>query len=180
MKVGDRVGRKYADKLKWKKAVKKDYRSIYIEDKQFIGYAAGIKFLEIEGPMKRKYFGKDLTLIDRNYIWLELFPLDKKHCITAKYNDKREIVKWYIDIVSGVGLDRGVPYMEDMYLDLDLLPSGEMEILDEDELEEAYRDGKIDEKTYRETKNSMEDFLRQLDINSLTNLCDDCLGKLNF
>lgn len=36
-----------------------------------------------------------------------------------------------------------MPYFDDLYLDVVLLPSGDMYLLDEDELEEAYANGNI-------------------------------------
>ena len=101
---------------------------------------------------------------DKDYIWLEIFPLDKKYCITAKYNDKKELIKWYIDIVSSVGLDDGVPYMEDMYLDLDISPRGEINILDRDELDMALRNKSIKTKEYNLALDEMNDFVDGFDL----------------
>lgn len=172
------MGRKYANKIKWKKAIDTEYNSIYYEDEIFNGYIAYIKFLEVEGPLVKTYFNRKMITADKDYIWLEIFPLDKKHCITAKYNDKREIIKWYIDIVSGVGIDNGVPYMEDMYLDLDLLPTGELKVLDRDELDEAFAKELISREDYENTIREMDDFLYNLDIDSLIDFCNECLDRL--
>lgn len=164
MRVGEIMRRKYANKIKWKKVRKKEYNSIYYEDEDFRGYIAYIKFLEVESPLVKNYFGREMITADKDYIWLEIFPLDKKYCITAKYNDKKELIKWYIDIVSSVGLDDGVPYMEDMYLDLDISPRGEINILDRDELDMALRNKSIKIEEYNLALDEMNNFVDGFDL----------------
>ncbi|WP_191277314.1 DUF402 domain-containing protein, partial [Neobacillus kokaensis] len=54
----------------------------------------------------------------------------------------------YIDICLDNGLDRDIPWMEDLFLDIVLLPSGEVFLKDDDELEEAVVKGIIDKSLY--------------------------------
>ncbi len=44
--------------------------------------------------------------------------------------------------------DRGLPYFDDLYLDVVLLPNGKMYVLDEDELEDAYKNGDVTKEEY--------------------------------
>ncbi|MFS1511588.1 DUF402 domain-containing protein [Chengkuizengella sp. SCS-71B] len=53
-----------------------------------------------------------------------------------------------IDICNRNGIENGVPWIEDLFIDIVVLPSGEVEQLDEDELKEAYQSGFIDKRLF--------------------------------
>ena len=54
------------------------------------------------------------------------------------FNEKVTIIQWYIDICIQNGVENGRPFWDDLYLDLIVLPYGEMIQKDADELEEAW------------------------------------------
>jgi predicted RNA-binding protein associated with RNAse of E/G family len=54
------------------------------------------------------------------------------------FDDQERIVEWYIDTCRSQGItDQGVPWFDDLYLDVVVLKDGEVFLLDEDELEDA-------------------------------------------
>jgi len=56
-------------------------------------------------------------------------------------------VQWYIDICKTQGVtEQQVPWFDDLFLDIVVLPGGETLLLDEDELEEALDEGQITER----------------------------------
>lgn len=58
--------------------------------------------------------------------------------MTIMFDDKWNLLQWYFDIARNIcKYDLGVPYSEDLYLDVVVLPNGIFYILDEEELEEA-------------------------------------------
>ncbi|MFJ7932695.1 DUF402 domain-containing protein [Peribacillus sp. NPDC096448] len=75
-------------------------------------------------------------------------PLRKKHSVTTMFDINGNIVQWYIDVCLGNGVDNDIPYLDDLYLDIILLPSGEIIQKDADELEEAFLNGIIDKSLY--------------------------------
>ncbi len=77
--------------------------------------------------------------------WLQQFPIDKHHSVTTVFDEKGQIVQWYIDIcyMNGVGEDN-VPWMDDLFLDIIVMPSGEVIQKDSEELDEALFNGTID------------------------------------
>ena len=81
-------------------------------------------------------------------MWLQQFPSDKNHSMTVIFDAKGDVVQWYVDICHCNGSDEDKPWMDDLYLDLVLLPSGEIIELDADELEEALSQGIIDQSQY--------------------------------
>lgn len=55
--------------------------------------------------------------------------------MTAVINEKGKIVQWYYDITLSNGLtEDGIPYFDDLYLDVIVLPNMKVYILDEEEL----------------------------------------------
>ncbi|MGA5692669.1 DUF402 domain-containing protein [Cytobacillus pseudoceanisediminis] len=81
-------------------------------------------------------------------MWLQQFPLEKNHTVTTMFNANGEIVQWYIDICYKNSIENNIPWMDDLFLDIVLLPSGEIIEKDAEELEEAYKMGIIDRSLY--------------------------------
>ena len=93
--------------------------------------------------------GKNLCLANNGYIWIQHFPKDCNYALTTMFNEKHEIIQWYLDICNGNKINSlGIPYYDDLYLDVVLLPTGEILLLDEDELEQALRDNDITKAQY--------------------------------
>lgn len=59
-----------------------------------------------------------------------------------------KIVQWYIDICYQNGIENNVPWMDDLFFDIIVLPSGDVIQKDIEELEEALSEGVIDEFFY--------------------------------
>lgn len=64
------------------------------------------------------------------------------------FDEKGNIIQWYIDITTHNGIEDGVPYMEDLYLDLIKLASGEVIKKDIDEIEKALLEEEITKEIY--------------------------------
>lgn len=64
------------------------------------------------------------------------------------FDSDGKIVQWYIDLCDNIGTENGIPRMDDLFLDIVVLPSGELFQLDADELDEAYSSGTISHTTY--------------------------------
>ena len=54
-----------------------------------------------------------------------------------------KIVEWYIDMCKENGIEDGMPYEDDLFLDVVIVPDGRINILDEDELLDAEKNGII-------------------------------------
>ncbi len=65
-------------------------------------------------------------------------PQNDWYCITAMMDENGKVLLWYIDMTAKQGIDvDGVPYFDDLYLDLVVYPDGTIIVDDMDELEEA-------------------------------------------
>jgi predicted RNA-binding protein associated with RNAse of E/G family len=76
-------------------------------------------------------------------------PDNEKWCVSAVYNTSNEIVEWYFDMTKENSIDeQGIPYYDDLYLDIAISPDFRIVILDEDELREALELKEITQSDY--------------------------------
>ena len=128
--------KRYATSTNNLKIVKDESLKIrHVNNSDFKGDIALIKFNKMYKPYMVE--NVNLCIADDNYKWLEFYDYNKKYKLTAMYNEKNEIVEWYFDIARKIGNENGIPYEDDLYLDVVLTPTEEIILLDEKELKEA-------------------------------------------
>ncbi len=143
--------RKFSDRANWRRIVNRTYSCRTCREDEFTGLVTYYHIHKLRDPLMKAYKGKKLCLADENYLWLQHFPARERFVVTTMFDDKGHVVQWYIDICRKQGTtDQGVPWFDDLYLDIVVLPSGEVMLLDEDELEDAVKSGEI-------TRNEAED-----------------------
>lgn len=92
-----------------------------------------------------KFIIKDgLCVMDNGYYVLEIVPKNDNYAMRLFFNDKKEPLEYYFDICKNSRLDEisNVPCYDDLYLDITYL-DGEINILDEKELMDAFDNGDI-------------------------------------
>lgn len=112
-----------------------------------------------------------LKVIDNGYYILELLPKNKNYAMRVYFNEKKEIIEYYFDITLGNGIDEEtkIPYYDDAFTDITVC-NDDIEVLDEDELDEALNNGVVTieeydkikfetEKLYKEIKNKTNDYM---------------------
>ena len=107
-----------------------------------------------------------LKIIDNGYYIMEILPKSENYAIRIYFNEKKNIIEYYIDITNGCGLDEesNIPYYDDLYLDI-TITNGEIEIIDEDELEHAYQNNLIDTDTYNRAINVKDTLINEIKNN---------------
>lgn len=131
--------RKYADRPNWSKIIDKSYSNIFIDEENFCGYVAFLSLNKVTEQLWVTYGDNRVCIVDDGYVWLQHFPVQGEVVLTATYDREGQLVQCYFDIVKSVGsTEEGIPYCDDLFLDVVALPNGEIYVLDEDELEEAY------------------------------------------
>src|SRR5690606_26499018 len=99
---------------------------------------------ELKEPLYKEYNGKKICLADQGYIWMQHYPKGEHFVVTTMFDDQGKVVQWYIDICKTQGLtEQRVPWFDDLYLDVVVLPSGEIFLMDEDELQDAFIAGDV-------------------------------------
>lgn len=108
------------------------------------GYVGLIAIKEVSEIQIWRFHGEDITVCDKGIKWLSILPENDFYCITAMMNEKNEILLWYIDMIAEQGTDeKGIPFFDDLYLDLVVYPNGLIIEDDMDELNEALSLGDI-------------------------------------
>ena len=65
-------------------------------------------------------------------------------------SETEEVLLWYIDMIAAQGVDLdGVPYFDDLYLDLVVYPDGTIIVDDMDELEDALENNNITQEQFK-------------------------------
>ena len=133
------------------------------DNTDFVGDIALIKF----NKMNKPYMVENLKLCmaNNNYKWLEIYDYNKKYRLTAMYNENNEIIEWYFDIARKIGKDNGMPYEDDLYLDVVVTPTGDIILLDEDELKKAFDRFEVNESDYDMAYNEAKKLIELLEDN---------------
>lgn len=163
--------RKFGDRSDWKRVLNKDYVQTSIESEYFNGYVTLIRIVKVSDPLYVEYNGEKICIVDDGYSWLQQFPSGRNHSVTTMFDSKGNIVQWYIDICLQNGVsENNVPWMDDLFLDLIVLPSGEVINKDTEQLEEALSNGIINKKLYdlaREESTMLNELIKRKEFTLL-------------
>lgn len=132
----------------------------------FVGDVALIKFNKMNKPYMIENI--HLCMANDNYKWLEFYDYNKKYMLTAMYNKDNEIIEWYFDIARKIGKEKGMPYEDDLYLDVVLTPKGDIKLLDEDELKDAFDRFEVNKSDYEMAYNEAKQLMNRLQNNKHT------------
>jgi predicted RNA-binding protein associated with RNAse of E/G family len=166
--------RTFADRPNWTRVLEKRFKLTYLEEKHFKGYISIIYIDKVKQPLVIEVAGKDLQLANNGFVWIQHFPENCNYALTTMINEKQEVVQWYFDICDGNRINSsGMPYYDDLYLDVVLVPTGEILLLDEDELEQALKDKDITKEQYElayfQAKKLIHDIQKNKEILPLNN-----------
>jgi predicted RNA-binding protein associated with RNAse of E/G family len=141
--------RKYTGKPNKKYIKSSDSKIIRIDDINIKGYVAFLKIFEVNVPFYVKLNDKKICLYDNGYSELNYLPDNQNWQMYALYDNNGKIIDWYFDITKENAIDEeGNPYCDDLYLDIVLMPDGQVIILDEDELFDSYNNEIINQNEY--------------------------------
>lgn len=162
--------RTYADRPNWTRVLEKRFNITHIENKELNGYLSITHIDKVREPLIIDVGGKNLCLANEGHIWTQYFPKGSNYALTTMFNEKHEIIQLYFDICCGNKVNSsGMPYYDDLYLDVVLVPTGEILLLDEDELEQALEENDITKAQY--------DFA-YLEVNNLIEYISDNKNEL--
>ena len=153
--------KRYADRFVGNRA-NADLRIISISDDYFSGDIYFYKFIDVKDKL---LIPNGKCIMDNNYKWLEFYDYSSKVKLTAIYDENSEIIEWYFDIAREIGKDNGIPYEDDLYLDVVVTPSGEIILLDEDELKEAFNKREMTKEEYENAYEEAKQLMNKLKNN---------------
>ena len=141
----------YADRRNDTNIIEKEFMIQNINSRGFVGKASLINLKQIKNEfIVTRPNGKRDLLMAKDYHLMTLFPKEESYCITVMYDAKWQLLQWYFDIAKDkCQYDaNAIPYSEDAYLDIVVLPDGTYYTLDENELEDAYQQKIITKEEY--------------------------------
>ena len=130
-----------------------------VKDKDFNG---DVYYIYFKRAIKPYVLDNGICVLDNNYKYIEFYDYNSKVKLTAMYNEKSEIIEWYFDIARKIGKENGIPYEDDLYLDVLLRPDGEVILLDEDDLMEAYNRKEISQEDYEEAYKIANELIKKI------------------
>ena len=144
----------------WKCIISKDIFEKRVNSELLDGYIGLIEIKEVSEAQIWEFNGEDIVVCDKGRKWLSILPQDDWYCITAMMGEEGNILLWYIDMIAKQGIDAdGIPYFDDLYLDLVVYPDGTIVVDDMDELEDALLKKDITQEQYNlaiETSNRLQ------------------------
>lgn len=97
---------------------------------------------------------------------MQHFPEGEGYSVTTVFNAENQVIQWYIDICKQNGYcSVNGPWMDDLYLDLIVLPTGEIIEKDIEELEAAWNDRIISDQDYEEAWTVFRELKRMIEDN---------------
>ena len=122
----------------------------------------------VEQPYSVYINGERVKKLDKDFTIIEYTPLDKKYNVRIHVNDKKEIVEYYFDIIAENKIKDGIPFYNDLYLDVVYFqPAATKEgtyiqLVDCNELEEALKENIIDKEQFDMAYIEAEKLMKEL------------------
>jgi uncharacterized protein len=134
-----------ADRPWWARVTARRFTVQSFATPEFHGVATLLCIDAVREPLWIEGQGQRFCICDTGYTWVQHFPIGAHYAVTTQFDAQGQVIQWYIDICHRHWLDeRGVPWWEDLYLDVLAFPTGACAIVDADELDEALQHGVID------------------------------------
>jgi hypothetical protein len=141
--------RRSATRLPWPRVLERRFVQRAIQNTNFNGQVTLFCIDAVREPLWVDWQGQRLCIVDAGYTWLQQFPTGSHHTVTAQFDADGKLIQWCIDICLQHGVDQeGVPWWDDLYLDLLVSPKGECHVVDHDELGAALQNGVIHHAQY--------------------------------
>lgn len=112
------------------------------------------EFREVTAPYYMYINGELVKKIDKNFTLVEYTPLNENYNVRGMIDDKLNILEYYFDITDGNVVEDGIPYYDDLYLDVVFYQecatksSTYINLEDRNDLSDALKSGQIDQEKY--------------------------------
>lgn len=156
-------------KRRFANSVEGDYFQERIEQEDFKGYVCYVKIKNVKKPLIVNNGQTEICIKDNNYEWFLVYPDNGKYAMTIMFDDNNKLIEWYFDIAKKVGVEKGIPYEDDLYLDMIITPEGEKLIVDENELIEAFNNHEITQEDLDSAYQTLQ-YLENKYVNNLDEL----------
>ncbi|WP_055069734.1 DUF402 domain-containing protein [Clostridium massiliamazoniense] len=143
------IKRKWLNRDEVKTILEKEVIIKYRNDEFFTGYVSILDLKKVEKTTIVNICGKDRCVLKDGHKWVQWLPKGEKYSVIAIYDENKYLTEWYVDILKNQGTEEnGMPYYDDLFLDVVIFRDGSMILLDEDELLEALNNKEITREEY--------------------------------
>lgn len=137
----------------WHRIQKRTYLAETCRFHDMEGVVSLLRIDEVEQPLLVSSGTEKVLIADHGYSWLQVAFQGQYFWATVMYDDTGSFLQGYFDITGGNCFeDMENPTFADMYLDLVLQKDGKIQILDEEELDEAWEQKQISQKQYEDAR----------------------------
>nr|WP_213562973.1 DUF402 domain-containing protein [Staphylococcus auricularis] len=141
---------KYIDKRHWRRINDREYTEVKVNNNKFKGIIGLVTMNKVKEPLEVTVVGQKIVVADDHYQWLQILPENKRYSITVMLDDQGNPLEYYFDINIKNITQKGNARTLDLCLDVLVLPTGEYELVDEDDLLHVLEEGQITRKQYHE------------------------------
>ena len=172
---------KYIDKRHWRRLIERDYTEVKVNNNRFKGIIGLVTMNKVREPLEVTVVGKKMIVADNHYQWLQILPEKKRYSITAMFDNKGNPLEYYFDINIKNITQKGNARTVDLFLDVLVLPNGEYELVDEDDLANALKNGLISKKQFHEAYMIAHQLMIEINENfsEVENRIMYCYKKMN-
>lgn len=152
-----------------------------MNEDDFAGDIGLIHMKSVDVPKIVTYGTTEVVIVDTGYYWLQFAPKGEHFWLSVVYDGKGEITQYYFDITYENHInENGDSFFYDLFLDVVLLPDGQIFLLDEDELEEALKGHIIDQPTYNMAIATAKEIMEKIEWNEfiLRDFCNKYFNEM--
>lgn len=139
--------RKYGNRDGWARIAEHTFTVARVLTPAFRGVVALYTMQGVREPLYKPVCGEQTLIAADGFRWLQLYsadPAGQTYTVTGAFTSEKILAQWYIDICAGHGVDdAGMPWHDDLYLDLVANGRDALDIIDAGDLEEALAAAKI-------------------------------------
>ena len=153
---------KYFDRRGWKRIQVRHDAFCEWKTENLSGMAGLIHMDSVTAPLDKTVDGTPVRIVDNGYCWMQIAPENENWWLTVMFNEREEIIQYYFDItLKNIICGRDSSF-RDLFLDVAALPEQTMELLDRNELDEAFAEHIITEEEYFLAVKTAEWLMREL------------------
>ena len=153
---------KYLDRRGWSRILSRRDTFCEWKTESMSGIAGLIRMDSVTAPLSKTVNGTQIRIVDAGYSWMQIGAETKNWWLTVMFDEREEIVQYYFDITLDNIICGRDSYFRDLFLDVAALPEREIELLDLNELEEAFAEGNISRKEYDLALKTADRLMREL------------------
>ena len=129
----------------WRRILRRSFACETICCSALCGEIALLRMDEVQEPLYVSLEDSRYCIVEKGYSWLQIAPCGENWWLTCMFDEKGELLQHYFDVtLENRVREGGHSSFLDLFLDVVLLREGTAVLLDEDELDEALREGVID------------------------------------